>query len=72
MSAHAYLNEGIRKKLEGKGELVLAEQGSELVMETNTLRMIGRVVDMSYAANALAADGVFDHLILEKSVWQRT
>lgn len=71
MSAHAYLNEAIRKKLEGKGELVLAEQGSELVMETNSLRMIGRVVDMSYAPNALAADGVFDHLILEKSVWQK-
>ncbi|HLA97577.1 MAG TPA: hypothetical protein VJL34_03920 [Anaerolineales bacterium] len=71
MSAHAYLNEGIRKKLEGKGELVLAEQGSELVMQTNSLRMIGRVVDMSYAPNALAADGVFDHLILEKSVWQK-
>jgi len=71
MSAHSYLNEGIRKKLEGKGELVLAEQGSELVMQTNSLRMIGRVVDMSYAPNALAADGVFDHLILEKSVWQK-
>ncbi|HSF80581.1 MAG TPA: hypothetical protein VLA49_05085 [Anaerolineales bacterium] len=71
MSAHAFLNEGIRKKLEGKGELVLAEQGSELIMETNSLRMIGRVVDMTYAPNALASDGVFDHLILEKSVWQK-
>ncbi len=71
MSAHAYLNEALRQKLEPKGELVLAEPGKQITLDSETLRLVTRVVDMAYAPNALASDGVFRHMILEYSVWER-
>ena len=70
MSANAFNDPAIRQRLEAKGEPVLAEPGGETVLETQTLQMVARVVDMSYGADgALPQDSFFDQLILELAVW---
>jgi len=69
MSGHAYYDEAIRSELEKKGEPILAQPGSEFVLETNNLRIIGRVMDMGYGEGPLPEESFFDRLSIELSVW---
>lgn len=71
MSAHAFLDETTRQRLESKGDPVLAEPGCETVLETQTLRLIARVVDMAYGDGSLPEQSFFERLILELSVWPK-
>ncbi len=72
MSAHAFLDEVTRQRLSAKGEPVLAEQGSESVLETKTLQMVARVVDMGYGVGALPEHSFFDRLSLEIVIWPKS
>lgn len=72
MSSNAYLDEATRQRLVAKGEPVLAEPGSETKLETQTLQMVARVVDMAYGEGATPEQSFFDHLILELSVWSKS
>lgn len=72
MSAHAFLDEATRQRLEAKGDPVLAEPGSETILETQTLRLVARVVDMSYGDSGLPEQSFFDRLILELAVWPKS
>lgn len=69
MSDHAFNNEAIYQRLAAKGEPVLATPGSETVLETQTLQMVVRVVDMNYGNGALPPSSFFDRLVLELAVW---
>lgn len=69
MSGHAYYDEAIRSELEKKGEPILAQPGSEFVLETNNLQIIGRVMDMGYGEGPLPEESFFDRLSIELSVW---
>jgi hypothetical protein len=71
MSAHAFLDDASRQRLTAKGEPVLAESGTETVLETQTLRLVARVVDMGYGEGALPDSSFFDRLILELAVWSK-
>jgi hypothetical protein len=71
MSAHAFADAGIRQKLETKGELVQTEPGSQTVLETATLRLVARIVDMNYGQGALPEASFFESLILELAVWAK-
>lgn len=72
MSEHAFSDETIRHRLAAKGEPVVAEPGREMILETATLRLLARVVDMSYGATgALPAESFFDRLTLELVVWSK-
>lgn len=71
MSAHAFLDESTRQRLAAKGEPVLAESGTESVLETQTLRLVARVVDMAYGEGALPEHSYLDRLILELAVWPK-
>jgi hypothetical protein len=68
MSAHAFLDETTRSRLAAKGEPILAEPGSESVLETQTLRLVARVVDMGYGEGALPDHSFFDRMVLELAV----
>jgi hypothetical protein len=70
MSAHAYGDNSMRQRLAAKGEPVLIEPGTQTVLETATLRLVARVVDMNYGEGALPEKSFFDGLILELAVWQ--
>ncbi len=71
MSAHAFLDESTRQRLAAKGEPMLAEPGTESVLETQTLRLVARVVDMGYGEGALPEHSFFDRMILELAVWSK-
>jgi len=71
MSAHAFLDETIRQRLESKGDPVLAEPGSEVVLETQSLRLVARVVDMAYGDGALPEQSFLERLLLELAVWPK-
>lgn len=69
MSGHAFYDDVIRSELEKKGEPVLADPGVEFVLTTNNLRVIGRVMDMSYGEGPLPEESFFERLSIELSVW---
>jgi hypothetical protein len=71
MSTHAFEDVTIRQRLEAKGEPVLADTGSQAILETATLRLVARIVDMSYGEGALPENSFIDSVILELAVWQK-
>lgn len=71
MSTHAFNDAEIRQKLEAKGEPVLAEPGSQAILETATLRLVARIVDLTYGEGALPDQSFFDGMVLELAIWQK-
>jgi hypothetical protein len=71
MSAHAFTDPAIRQKLEAKGEPFQANSGGQTILETATLRLVARVVDMTYGQGALPESSYFDSLVLELAIWQK-
>ncbi len=71
MSAHAFNDPAIRQKLEAKGEPFQANSGGQTILETATLRLVARVVDMAYGQGAMPENSYFDTLVLELAVWQK-
>jgi hypothetical protein len=71
MSDHAFDDESLRNRLSAKGEPVLAEPGARAFLETQTLRMVARIVEMGYGEGALPRDSFFDRFILELAIWQK-
>lgn len=71
MSQHAFSDPTINQKLESKGEPVLAEPGKRIVLETATLQLEARVVDMNYGQGALPPSSFFERLTLELAIWPK-
>lgn len=68
MSDQAYNDPSRRQKLEAKGETVLVAPDMQILLETNTLRLVGRVIDLEYAQGA--AGSYFERFVIELKVWQ--
>jgi hypothetical protein len=71
MSQHAFSDNALRTRLAAKGDPFLVETGSETELETATLRLVTRVVDMAYGTGASPANSFFERVTLELAVWQR-
>jgi hypothetical protein len=71
MSAHAFLDEASRQRLAAKGEPILAEPGIETILETQTLRLTARIIDLGYGEGAVPDHSFFERMILELSVWSK-
>ena len=71
MSEHAFMDEALRQRLAAKGEPFQADPGSEVILETATLRLVSRVVDMAYGSGALPANSHFERVTLELAVWPK-
>jgi hypothetical protein len=71
VSEHAYNDPAIRSKLEPKGELVLVKPGAIAKLETNTLRLHARIVDMAYGTGPLPPNSYFDKMTIEIQAWRR-
>jgi hypothetical protein len=71
MSAHAFNDEATRQRLAAKGEPILIEPGTESVLETQTLQLVARVVDLGYGDGALPEESFFDRFTLELAVWPK-
>lgn len=71
MSQHAYDDAAIANRLASKGEPILLEPGGKIILETATLILEARVVDMNYGQGALPENSFFDRLTLELAVWPK-
>lgn len=71
MSEHAYNNPEIKQRLATKGEPVLLEPGKHILLDTATLQLEARVVDMNYGQGALPQNSFFERLTLELAIWPK-
>jgi hypothetical protein len=71
MSPHAFDDPAIHQRLESKGEPILTEPGKHILLETATLQLEARVVDMNYGQGAMPTNSFFDRLTLELAVWPK-
>lgn len=71
MSHHIFSDEASVGRLAAKGEPVQAMVGEEIVLETQTLQMICRIVDMAYGEGALPERSHFERATLELAVWAK-
>ncbi len=71
MSEHAYYDDAFRAKLAPKGEAVLAHVGETLVLQTASLTLHARVVDLEYRQGNLPPQSVFERVTLEMTAWVR-
>jgi hypothetical protein len=72
MSPHAMSDGAIRARLESKGEPIEVEADKRIVLETATLVLEARVVDLNLGGGALPENSYFDRLTLELAVWPKT
>jgi len=71
MSEHAFNDPATTQRLASKGEPVLIKSGEQVLLETATLQLVARVVDMNYGQGALPANSFFDRLTLELAIWPK-
>lgn len=71
MSDHAFRDETLKSKLAAKGEPVLAHSGEVVKMETATLKVEARIVDLQYGSGPLPSNSFFQQLTLEISAWKK-
>lgn len=71
MSSHAMNDPMIRQRLASKGEPMLVEPGQQLLLETATLQLEARVIELVYGQGALPSGSFFERLTLEIAVWPK-
>ena len=67
MSEYAYNNETLRNKLAARGEPILAEPGKTITLETTSLAVEAKVVDMEYGDGA-PESGYFNQMTVSMVV----
>ncbi|HSQ26267.1 MAG TPA: hypothetical protein VLM80_03980 [Anaerolineales bacterium] len=71
MSDNAYHDVATRQRLQPKGELALVQEGGEVVLDTQTLQLVARVVNMEYGDGALPEQSYFKTFLIELAVWPK-
>lgn len=71
MSEYAYNDQALRTRLAPKGEAVLATPGGVLTLETQTLRVQVKIIDLQYGEGALPQHSFFERLIVEIAAWPK-
>ena len=71
MSEHAYNDQALRTKLAPKGEAVLVTPSGVTVLETQTLRVQVRIVDLQYGEGPLPPNSFFERLTVEIAAWSK-
>jgi hypothetical protein len=71
MSEHAFRDEALKSKLSAKGEPALARTGEVVKMETATLKVEARIVDMQYGSGPLPPNSFFQQITLEIAAWKK-
>jgi len=72
MSEHAFRDEALKSRLAAKGEPVLAAPGDTISLETATLKVTARVVDMAYGGGALPPSSFFERMTIELQAYRKT
>jgi hypothetical protein len=70
-SEYAYQDPALRSKLETKGDMVLMKPGAVVTLDTNSLRLQARVVEMAYGQGPLPPNSFLEKMTLEIAVWRK-
>jgi hypothetical protein len=70
MSRYAHNDEESRNRLAAKGDPVLVESGGVVSLETASLKIDVRIVDMSYGEGPLPEESFFERVTVELVAWQ--
>jgi hypothetical protein len=65
MSRYAFQDEATRTRMAAKGDPILAEPGAVVVLETASLQVEARIVDLTYGGGALPAESFFERMTIE-------
>lgn len=71
MSDYAFHDEALRTKLAPKGEPVLAKKGTDLTLETKTLRVRARVVEAEHGVGNLPPNSFFGRMTIDLAAWAK-
>jgi hypothetical protein len=71
MSSKAMNDPAIHQRLASRGEPVLVEPGEQIILETPSLQLQAKVIEMVYGQGALPQGSYFERLTLELSVWSK-
>lgn len=71
LSEHAFSDDAIRDRLSAKGDPEMSLPGHEVILETETLQLVARVVDMTYGAGAMPDNSFFERMTIELAIWQK-
>lgn len=71
VSEHAFNDPALRAKLEPKGDLVLAQPGATVLLETASLRLQARIVELEYGTGPLPPRSYFQKLTIELASWRK-
>ncbi len=70
MGSYAFQDEETRNRLAAKGEPVLAENGGLLELQTESLRLEARIVDITFGEGALPSGSYFERMAIELIAWK--
>jgi hypothetical protein len=65
LSGYSFKDDETRTRLAAKGDPVQAESGEVVVLDTASLRVEARIVDMSYGSGALPQESFFERMTIE-------
>lgn len=71
VSDHAFNDPALRARLELKGDLVLAANGAIAMLETNSLRLQARIVDLKYGDGPQPPNSYFERMSIELATWRK-
>lgn len=72
MSRYAFHDEATRNRLAAKGDPIQAESGGVVYLETASLEVEARIVDMTYGQGPLPQGSYFERMTIELRAWART
>jgi len=72
VSDYAYNDPALRQELSAKGELIPVKPGTTVLMETESLYVQARVINVSYGTGNTPPNSFFDQLTFELSAWPKT
>ncbi|HLC05648.1 MAG TPA: hypothetical protein VJK02_21625 [Anaerolineales bacterium] len=71
MSRYAFQDDATHNRLAAKGDPALAESGGVIYLQTASLEVEARVVDLVYGEGALPRESFFERATLELRAWSR-
>lgn len=70
MSEHCFKDDALRAKLAPKGEAMLGGEGAVVDLETASLRVQAKVIEMEYGEGNLPPNSFVSRLTIELAAWQ--
>lgn len=71
MSDYSFNDPVVSQRVVSKGEPVLLEPDKVVLLETATLQLEARVVDLTYGQSALPESSYFDRITIDLSIWPK-